>query len=193
VATPRGVRIVALIGALVLAGAGVGLLLVRRNRPPLPPATPPSDLVSTPQHFRSSEGLALDYKAPPGWRLEHQPNKSQLVVIEGSGSLSQAARALFIRSSLLPKEPDVDGMLETVRQSLSRGAGDVQLEPPQPEMVAGKPGKGFVARSGGRAMWQVVVVRNPRRAASLQCITHAELDPREVCSEALAGISWLEP
>jgi hypothetical protein len=38
-----------------------------------------------------------------------------------------------------------------------------------------------------------VVVRGPRRAASLQCITQAELDPREVCSVALEGITWLGP
>jgi hypothetical protein len=174
---------VAVASAVLLAAGAVGGVLARGL------TAPRTTSVSTPERFRSSQGLALELAAPAGWRLEHQAEREQVLAFEGGSAPAQATHLFVVKSSPVREDVDLDRMIEGVTRVLEKNG--MKFGAPAAETIAGKPGKSIVAGDGTSTIWTAFVARGRRHAGSIQCISRNGDDPRKACAPVLAGLTWL--
>jgi len=149
-------------------------------------------LVNTPTHFRSVTGIAVEVKAPPGWRLEFEPDPGapKVFVIEGKLPMNQAPRSLTIMTTRIEGRADLAQILEGLRAAMN-----LTWTAPQRGEVKGKPSLSMLGlnEKNGSTVMSTMVARGQHLVVSLDCVSSQTLDPRQACADAMASLTFLGP
>jgi hypothetical protein len=179
-------RLAALSAATLVVAGGVKAFTPAQPRPHSP------HQVATERHFRSVSHPGLELEAPPGWKLQYDPQRPGLRALQG-GSVETASILIDVSSDLT--EQDVD--LQTHQQSYVAGMeaqGFRASAPLANTTVGGQPAVLARLQKPGELaeLCQWEVRRGRRYVSHLTCVAR-QGSCAASCQPALDALKWLTP